>query len=831
VLIRLGSVHVDLGSGAVTGGPRVARLTEQQRAVLAYLAERAGEVVATDRLIVAIWGVEAILPEERKRHRHVLHNVVLAIRRAVEHDAKKPRFLRSEGGGYGFDPTGGAFETGTPTKTNLTAAEALLGRGRALARLMALLDGGASVCVHGPPGIGKTALVSKFCLGVGARFRGGGVWLVSLRGMRSWSDLRQAITTLFDLRVTGDDERLQRALARRGRTMLVLDDADEAPDVAAEAHARLATGVVLWFVARGRLTFVPVACSVEPLEAGPAEELFRARYLVATGASPADRLVGHAERLHGVPGAVVWVAEAARWWGPVGTEAMLECFGPTGTIDALVARAWDACDDAQRHALVTIVAASGSLPSEAAPALGVSAGALATLCDRGLALVVPAGIVVPRLVADVVRQREPGAWVAARAAWDTWVLGRARALGPAASLHHADAIERLRGFVVDLASIEARAASADVAADALLLALPALTLDDPAGALERVDAALRADGLTDEPRARLRLERGGLLLQQMLPELAARDFEAVRAWPGAHGARALVGLGQAVLTLGRLDEADAHLRAAIVAAQAADVAWIEARAHAGMALIHRRTGDDAALVRSHELALQCARRAGDWRTHGRATGNHALWHRRRGDKVQSLALRRLELDAYRKIGDERAMLVTRISIGEHLLDAGDADGARAELVWCLDELTRHDLPDLEASVLSELALIDALEGDVGRARYRRDLAVASCAEPKRRVEVLVQGGIVEAVVGDRDEARRMWAAAHEAGKLPGLRRERAWAGALLRLTGAADVVADLEPLDGWLRALLSDDSASAQAPSASRSVVEQLVRAIARAAP
>lgn len=830
MLIRLGSVHVDLGTGAVTGGPRVDRLTEQQRAVLAYLVERSGEVVATDRLIVGIWGTDAILPTERKRHRHVLQNVILAIRRAVEVDAKRPCYLRTEAGGYSFDPTGGAFDAPSAlTKTNLVAAVDLVGRGRALAHLATLLDEGAPVCVHGPPGIGKTALVSRFCLGVGARFRGGGVWLVSLRGMRSWSDLRQAITALFNLRVTGDDDRLQRALARRGRTMLVLDDADEAPAVAAEAHARLAAGVVLWFVARARLGFVPVACPVEPLEAGPAHDLFRARYLVATGSSPADRLVCDAERLHGVPGAVVLAADAARWWGPDGTSAMLKGIGPTVVIDALVARAWDDCDDAQRHALVAIAAASGSLLSEAAPALGVSASALATLCDRGLALIVPAGIVAPRLVADVVRQRAPGAWVAAREAWDTWVLARARGLAPAASLHHGDAIERLRALVMDLASIEARASTADDAAEALLLAVPALTLGDPPGALARVDAALRADGLTDEPRARLRLERGGLLLQQMLPELAARDFEAVRVHPGSHGARALVGLGQAMLTVGRLDEADAHLRAAIVAARAADVAWIEARAHAGMALIHRRTGDDAALVRSHELALQCARRANDWRTHGRATGNHALWHRRRGDKEQSLALRRLELDAYRKIGDERAMLVTRISIGEHLLDAGDADGARAELAWSLEEITRHDLPELEASVLSELALIDALEGDGGRARYRRDLAVASCAEPKRRVEVLVQGGIVEAVVGERAEARRMWEAACEAGKLPGLRRELAWAGALLRLTGDAEVVVDLEPLDGWLRALLGDEAAPERAPSASRSVIEQLVRAIARA--
>jgi tetratricopeptide (TPR) repeat protein/DNA-binding winged helix-turn-helix (wHTH) protein len=829
VLIRLGSVHVDLGTGAVTRGPRIDRLTEQQRAVLAYLVERSGEVVPTDQLIVGIWGADAVLPLERKRHRHVLQNVILVIRRAVEIDPKKPRYLRTEAGGYCFDPTGGAFEAGAPTKTNLTSGGALVGRARALAHLATLLDEGAPVCVHGPPGIGKTALVTRFCLGVGGRFRGGGVWLLSLRGMRSWSDLRQAITMLFDLRVTGDDDRLQRALARRGRTLLVLDDADEAPDVAAEALARLTPDVVLWFVARARLPFVAVACPVDPLEPGPAEELFRARYLVATGAPPADRLVWDVARLHGVPGAVVLAADAARWWGPDGTAAVLEGIGPTGVIDALVARAWDACDDAQRHALVAIAVASGSLPADAAPALGVSASALATLCDRGLALLVPAGIVAPRLVADVVRQRDPVAWVAGREAWDTWVVARARALAPAAWLHRGDAIARLRGLVMDLTSIQARASSADVAADALLLALPALTLDDPPGALARVDAAIHADGLADELRARLRLERGGLLLQQMLPELAARDFEAVRAHPGAHGARALVGLGQAMLTLGRLDEADAHLRAAIVAAQAADVAWIEARAHAGMALIHRRTGDDVALVRSHELALQCARRAGDWRTHGRATGNHALWHRRRGDKEQSLALRRLELDAYRKIGDERAMLVTRISIGEHLLDAGDADGARAELAWSLEELARHDLPDLEASVQSELALIDALDGDGARARYRRDLAVASCTEPKRRVEVLVQGGIVEAVVGERAEARRMWEAACEAGKLPGMRRELAWAGALLRLTGDADVVVDLEPLDGWLRALLGDDAAPERAPSAPRSVVEQLVRAIARA--
>jgi len=844
ILYLAGGARVDIETGVLSGRAR-GKLPELQRAFLASLWARPGEVVGAAALHHLCW---RHLPAPRSASDHQkmhgrIYQTAYELRRKLERTPKHPRFILKRGEGYLLDPTGGLFGAEIPAvrRTNIWQEEraGFIGRAGELAELTRLVEeGGGTFGISGAAGIGKTALIERLALGLSGRFRGGGVWRISVRGAADEDDLWRRAIAALGLSVSGED-RLARALQRRGRTLLIVDDLDAAPALAGPLLA-LSEGLprlTLALAARSRGVLpetIPVS-ALGALSETLAAQLFTDRAAAALGRAPAPALVEAAAALGGAPGAIVLAAAAAEWWGEDGLIEQLDRLrvdapGPLGEAMArMVEGAWARCSGEERDALLAAAVAAGPLTGAAAAALGIAPGVLGAVCDRGLLMRRGDRYAIPIEVESCARRAGADRLAGAEGARAAWALARGAAIHRAARLHEAEALAELRALAPELLETEARARSAERAAEALLLALPALALDDPAGVIPRLDRALERGGLSATSRARLRLERGGCLLRDGQPSFAERDLRAVAGDPEAETAsrlRARIGLGQAALSLGDHDAAERHLLGAARDAGEEEIAWLEGRARAALAILYRRLERRAEADAAHRAAMRCARRAGDLLTEVRALGNLALSLRRRGELDEARAVSAREIALHRRCGDRRAALIAEINQGNLLMDLGEPDGARVALEGALGALAEVSAPELEAAAEGDLALVDLLDGDQALAMERLHRARAICQEcdaPAQEAIVCIQLAIAAASVGDRPGAIAALDAATRCAEVASGARERAWIAAILYLLESGPAPPP-GALPGWLDALLAEPSRP-RSPQAS--ISEQLLAQIA----
>ncbi len=162
----------DMASG---GGARI-DLPPKAFAVLRHLAEHAGEPVASDALLDAVWPDAHVQPE-------VLRSHIAAIRRALGDDARQPRLVETlRGRGYRLVADARAVVFDDLPLEAARRPEVLVGRVREMNVLQAALQRARSgvrqlVLVAGEAGIGKTALIDQFLAKIGddeVRACGGG---------------------------------------------------------------------------------------------------------------------------------------------------------------------------------------------------------------------------------------------------------------------------------------------------------------------------------------------------------------------------------------------------------------------------------------------------------------------------------------------------------------------------------------------------------------------------------------------------------------------------------------------------------------------------------
>jgi predicted ATPase/DNA-binding winged helix-turn-helix (wHTH) protein len=232
--LRLGDARVDLETGEVVrGGARTATLTTLERKALAYLADRPGQDVSQDTLLVEVWGYK------RGVASRAAYFTLRRLRQEIEPDPAHPRHIVTvHGVGYRFVPAdepsavpGAALPSATAHNL-VPEPTAFVGRVTERDRLLARLPQRPRlITLLGPGGAGKTRLAIE--LGFGWLAAGlGEAWFVPLVDARGPSELVTAVALALGVPLRPDDtadaatQQIGRALGSRGPALLLLDNAE-----------------------------------------------------------------------------------------------------------------------------------------------------------------------------------------------------------------------------------------------------------------------------------------------------------------------------------------------------------------------------------------------------------------------------------------------------------------------------------------------------------------------------------------------------------------------------------------------------------------------------
>lgn len=264
----------DPEAGVVRRGARTVRLSRLEGRLLQYLAEHAGDVVPDQTLLREVWGYR-----DGVRSRTVF-TTVNRLRSKIELDPSHPSHLVTvRGGGYRFDP----------------AHDGPIGRVEEGKALRDALARHRRVTVHGPAGIGKTALVRWIVPDA--------IW-IPLAGVRTRAALEDAVARALVVTHTGPGP-VEEALRAREGAVVVLDGAEGLDPASGDAVDRWAEAPGPTFVLTSR--HAPVGGSEVPVGPLSDEAARRLWARVASGDPWAD---GH-ERLLAWLGGVPLALELA----------------------------------------------------------------------------------------------------------------------------------------------------------------------------------------------------------------------------------------------------------------------------------------------------------------------------------------------------------------------------------------------------------------------------------------------------------------------------------------------------------------------------------------
>jgi predicted ATPase/DNA-binding winged helix-turn-helix (wHTH) protein len=277
--IELADGRIDLTHRQVHRADGVTGLTVREAHLLTYLAERAGQTVSRETLLVDVWGYH---PNAQTR---TIDTTVRRVRTKIEADPAAPTVL--------LTVHGEGYQLVLPTVEG-----APIGRGALAARLATLRPG-----VHtlvGPGGIGKTCLAAHW----------GADLFIDLSPTDDLAGVLRVVATALDVPVAGDTAaalaQLGFAWAARGPTRVVLDNAEQ---VRAAVHACLTvwrSSTLTWLVtSREPLQLAEEGViGVPPLEPADAARLFAERAARAEATRDTAAVTRLMQRLDHLPLAI-----------------------------------------------------------------------------------------------------------------------------------------------------------------------------------------------------------------------------------------------------------------------------------------------------------------------------------------------------------------------------------------------------------------------------------------------------------------------------------------------------------------------------------------------
>ncbi|MCB9592559.1 MAG: tetratricopeptide repeat protein [Sandaracinaceae bacterium] len=604
----------------------------------------------------------------------------------------------------------------------------LVGRAGELAALLGwLAEDARLIALHGPPGVGKSALAAALATHTERR-----VFLVNAAGLGRIDDLDAALAGALGL---SSPAALDASLAAAAPCVSVIDGADRlgaelGPWLAARAAAGPEHTVLV--TSRTRVDAgVGHVLEVAPLstdEGGASAQLWveRVRQLRGSYAPEPDELAAAAELLRALDGLPLAIELAAARAALIGTPALLRSLATGGgpvTLAEVLDDAWVRLDEPLRVALSRLSVFRGAFDATAAASVigledAVAFEQLHRLRHASMLSAVPsargaAGELKLRLLGPI-REHARKQLEARGEVGVTFARHAACFAAVAARVLAGEAIEP--GDPDELALVMDRALDTPHVSieDALLVALAAERQSWAASAWlhERLPALVRAADDVDEGTfadaalalARLRVRTGPLDEAERLTDRALEIHRRLGDDVGV--ARALRTRALIASQLGQLSEAEAAVSEAVRLAK-------PDRALEGLALhtaarIALRLGDHERAVRGYEDALDRHRRVGDRRWQALALSELAIVH-----------IDRAEVDA----AEARVDAGLAIEAADPLIEALFL-GARGNIA--------HERGDLDAA-------IQAYEAAAARADRYGNARYAGLCRGYRGIVLLEQG--------------------------------------------------------------------------------------------
>jgi serine/threonine protein kinase/predicted ATPase len=576
----------------------------------------------------------------------------------------------------------------------------------------------ALVTLRGPAGAGKTRIARRFGRDSLAAWPGG-VYFCELADAAGLEELLFAVGRGLDV-VLGEGEpldQLGRAIAARGRCLVILDNFEQLTSVAADAPGRwleLAPEARFLVTSRHPLRLpaerevslgpLPLPGEEVPfgeLQLNPAVALFVTRARVARRSFSLNLRNAVAVRelvtlLEGLPLAIELAAARARVMKPAQMlERMHRRFellggGPRSPLRAALDSSWELLEDWERAALAQLSVFEGGFTLEAAEAvLDLSGWPLApwlvdviqSLVDQSLVHLDEAGgggeealrfglyaairvYAAEKLGGDAEAAARHGAWFA--------TFGRPEALE---ALDGPEGPERLRERSRDLENLAAaaRRGPPEVRVGAGLAALEVMLRRGPLPGAAALARALLAGEPAAEDRARLQLALARAL-NAAGEQDEALEILAEAVASGALRGRALSLQAGVRRAAGRLDEARADFERA--AALLEDAPHALAGALSQLGAIHHVQGRMEAAEGCLERSLALARGLGDRRAQARALSDLATL-RVTGSRFEDAEVAYTEaLELFRQAGDRHSEVRALARLGFLCLYRADAEGAR-----------------------------------------------------------------------------------------------------------------------------------------------------------
>lgn len=806
-VLTLTACDVDMVRAKVNRAGEITNLSALEVKVLRLMASRPGETIGREELLRKVWGFENAVTTRS------VDNTVSRLRSKIERRPSDPDHVMTvHGEGYRFvyDPPSFAqvvqAEASSPELPSHTPAiDGFIGREGLLEDLTREFERGARIIsLLGPGGVGKTRLATHWVKS--QETAASHVVFCDLAASWNLDDIQREIASRLNVPLTSQDianttQQLGRALAARGPTCLLLDNAEQAIAATRDLlNEWVALAPHLTFLITSRIALhLPGErrLEVNPLPAAQGIELFHSQALIARGralpASEAHAVTALVKRLDGLPLAIKLAASRSAVLAPSAILAYLDQqealprprsadTSRQSTLESTVLWSWQLLSPRQQTFLGRLslfrggasLAASLAICQESASHSAIDL--LTELVDHCMIHVMEVGGKVRYGMYEVIRlftrQRlDAHSERDARLAHASWC--RTQAVQLAQAIEGSEPQRAADGFAAEAGNILAAATWAStheptLAREIVLCARwLAITQGPLAAWLDITNRLVDAQTAGQAQSARLQLLQGELL------HLSGHAADAIAAFEMAINIGESQGDEATCLDAmsryasfqflgGNIESATAQLRTAAQRARASRLPRQEGLARDRLGTLLHVTGNVKEARREMAKAQRAFQRASSLAAASQTRANLALMDLELGKTQRASEHLRAAIELNRSMGNRRNEALLWINLAGVAQEEGDLATAKAHLDEALDVSRSFGLERSLGLALTALALVEAQTRDILSAREHilsAQMTLNSLGEPLFEGLAWAYLGAIDALDGAVEEAEESFSEA------------------------------------------------------------------------